>query len=407
MLTRYILWEILKVFAVCLFALTCLMVVIVVVKEALRLHLTLGPILRLIPYALPFAMRFTVPATMLYSVCAVYGRMAADQEATAIKAAGVSPWVIMRPAIILALFVSPLAIFVNDLAVSWGQRGIHRVILQSVEQIAYNRLRTTGSYATDKFSIRVARVDERRLISPIISVRSGSTPITITAKEAELQLDTINDKLKVTLREAEIERGNSSPFWCSEHTQEVPLSEASQRGALSDRPADLPWSEIPGQLATQQREVIEIQNRQAAEAAFQMLSGDLDSLGGPEWSRSHQTLEQAKSRMHKLQTERWRRAAVGFSCLFFVLVGAPAAIYFRNADFLSAFFACFLPILLFYYPLLMLSVGQAKEGALPPYTVWLGNVVFGLIGFWMIRRVIAGKPLWRLSFRLWPRVATS
>ena len=105
--------------------------------------------------------------------------------------------------------------------------------------------------------------------------------------------------------------------------------------------------------------------------------------------------------MHKLETERWRRTAVGFSCLFFVLVGAPTAIYLKNSDFLSAFFICFLPILLLYYPLLMLAVGRAKEGALPPYTVWLGNLVFGVIGIWLIRRLIAGRPMLRL--RLWPR----
>lgn len=407
LLTRYILWEITKVFTVCLFALTCLMILVVVVNQALRLHLTLGPILRLIPYAIPFAMRFTVPATMLYSVCAVYGRLSSDHEITAIKAAGVTPWAVMRPAIVMALFISPLAIYVNDLAVSWGQRGIHRVIIQSVEQIAYNRLRTTGSYATDKFSIRVARVEERRLIEPIISLRLDDEPGTITAKEAELKLDTANDVLLIKLVKCEVEMGDNPPIVFSEHEQEVSLREASQQGASSNRPADLGWSEIPLELEHQRQRVAAIESEQAALAAFQLLRGDLDALGDGKWSKARDTYQQAVTRMHKLETERWRRTAVGFSCLFFVLVGAPVAIYFKNSDFLSAFFACFLPILLLYYPMLMLAVGRAKEGALPPYTVWLGNVVFGLIGVWLIRKVIAGRPLMGFRFSLRPGVAAA
>ena len=80
--------------------------------------------------------------------------------------------------------------------------------------------------------------------------------------------------------------------------------------------------------------------------------------------------------------------ANGFSCLCFVLIGAPMAIRLRHAEFLASFFACFLPILLVYYPLLMGAVGQAKDGAVPPPTVWLGNIVLALWGLWLMRRVI-------------------
>ena len=393
LMTRYILWEILKVFSVCLVTLTVMTVVFVVVKEALLQSLTPGPILRIIPFALPFAMRYTVPATMLYSVCAVYGRMSSDQEIMAIKANGVSIWDVMRPAIVLALFVSPLAIWVNDIAVSWGQPGIHRVILQSVEQIAYNRLRTAGSYSSNRFSIRVARVEDSKLIDAIINVRlEGKPPVTITAEQAELRLDIAANELVIKLVECELEIGDKSPIGFSEHAFAVPLSAASSAGLLSNRAADLPWGRIPAELKQQREDVIEIENRMAAKAAFQLLRGDFESLGENVWRKPRSDLLLAKSRMFKLQTERWRRTANGFSCLFFVIVGVPVAIYLRNSDLLSCFFACFLPILGLYYPLMMLAVGRAKEGALPPYCVWLGNLVFGLIGLWLIHRVVAGRP---------------
>ena len=89
-----------------------------------------------------------------------------------------------------------------------------------------------------------------------------------------------------------------------------------------------------------------------------------------------------------MRTEPWRRWANGFSCMAFVLVGAPLAIRLRTADVWTSFIACFLPILVVYYPLLAYGVDLAKSGDLPPYCVWLGNVVLVTVGYRMIRWVL-------------------
>ncbi len=393
LLTRYILWEILKVFAASLLGLTLLMIVVVIGNVVRRQGLGFEPVIRLLPFAVPFSMRFTVPAAMLYSVCVVYGRMAGDQEVIAIKAGGISPIAVLRPALILALFVSPVAIWINDVGVSWGMPGMNRVVLESVEQIAYGLLRTKGAYASEKFSIRVARVDGRKLIEPIISVRmDDSPPTTITADQAQLNVNEDGSMLEITLIQCEIEVGNKPPIRISEHTHPIPLTIASKQGELSSRPADLPWGRIPTELAEQESRVQEIEARLAAQAAFQMIAGDVDGLAEAGWIKRRRDLQMAKNLVHKLRTERWRRTAVGFSCFFFVLVGAPVAIYLRSADFLSTFFICFMPILLGYYPLLMLGVDRAKVGAAPPYLVWLGNLVFAFVGIWLIRRVLEDRP---------------
>jgi lipopolysaccharide export system permease protein len=119
-----------------------------------------------------------------------------------------------------------------------------------------------------------------------------------------------------------------------------------------------------------------------------MMVGDFADLADPAWGRRRQELEDARQRLCRLQTERWRRWANGFSCFFFVLVGAPLAIWMRSADLWTTFGACFLPILLIYYPLLMLGIDRAKTGAWPPYSVWLGNLLLLAIGLALVRRVI-------------------
>jgi lipopolysaccharide export system permease protein len=74
--------------------------------------------------------------------------------------------------------------------------------------------------------------------------------------------------------------------------------------------------------------------------------------------------------------------------LSFVFVGSVMAIRLRNSNALSSFFACFLPILIVYYPMLVFSVNQAKKGALPPHTDWVGNLALGLWAIWLLRRVM-------------------
>ena len=63
-----------------------------------------------------------------------------------------------------------------------------------------------------------------------------------------------------------------------------------------------------------------------------------------------------------------------------MLIGAPMAIWRRNADFLTNFFLCFMPILLIYYPLLALGVDRPKPASCPPCSVWFGNFILGPAG---------------------------
>ncbi len=145
--------------------------------------------------------------------------------------------------------------------------------------------------------------------------------------------------------------------------------------------------EIRPAAAEQQDLVNRVEQSMHAQAAFGMLTGDFDSLSTSAWLAHERQLEEAQVRLHRLHTEPWRRWANGFSCLCFVMVGVPVAVWLRYSEFIASFFICFLPILVVYYPLLAVSVDQAKDGALPPQAVWLGNVILALAGVWLLRRV--------------------
>jgi lipopolysaccharide export system permease protein len=145
---------------------------------------------------------------------------------------------------------------------------------------------------------------------------------------------------------------------------------------------------IPGEIETQIVKLGKLREQLAARAGYQMLIGDFDELLSERWWEEHSQLREEESRLHRLYTEPHRRWANSLSCLCFVLVGAPLAIRLRNSDFLTSFFLCFMPILLIYYPLLAWGTDRAKNGAVPPMAVWLGDAILVCCGLWMTRKVM-------------------
>jgi lipopolysaccharide export system permease protein len=390
-ITRYILTDLIGWFLILVLGLTMLMLVLLVGQEAWRMNLGLLPTLRLIPFILPTALVFAVPGTILFTVCLVYGRMSADNEVTAAKAAGISPMALLWPALGLAFVLSVFGVWLNDLAFSWGQAGMQRVVLHSVEEIAYGMLRKQRSFANARFSIIVKEVEGRDLIRPIMTFQpSGEVPaFTLSAAKAELRSNLERGTLSLILTDCEIDTGDGLRSVLPGKTiQEIPLRYASTREIKEDSPSQLPMWRFKDETSAQEATIEHLEQALAAEAGLSLMTGDFASLGENTWKPRRKALSDARIRLSRLRTEPWRRWASGFSCLCFVMVGAPLAILWRRADVMSTFFACFFPILLIYYPLFLVGFDRAKAGALPPYSVWGANLILVGIGVWLMRRVI-------------------
>ncbi|MBM3998102.1 MAG: YjgP/YjgQ family permease [Planctomycetes bacterium] len=390
-ITRYVVSELMKVFVATLFAMTAFVILAVVGAEAVREGLGVEAVARLLPYSLPMALRFTVPGTILFACCSVFGRMSASNEIVAIKSLGVSPMAVIRPALILAIIVSCLAVWVNDVAVSWGTAGVHRVILQSIEQIVYGRLRTQRSYSNQRgLAIQVKDVDGDRLIRPTLSYQpnDGSRPVSITADEAQMKLNADNSALVVVFDNMRIDGDKLRGDMPGRFEYEIPLSIAARKGRDMASPSDIPMSDLRRTVEETRRDIDDRTTRLAVDAAYQMASGNFDRLRAPHWRPEYQAIENQHGRLNRLHMEPWRRWAAGFSCLFFAMVGVPLAILLRNADFWTSFGACFLPILILYYPLFMAGMDRAKAGAVPPFAVWAGNIVLLVVGTFLLRRVL-------------------
>ena len=80
---------------------------------------------------------------------------------------------------------------------------------------------------------------------------------------------------------------------------------------------------------------------------------------------------------------------MAISCLFFVLLGSPFSILMARNQFLTCFLFCFIPILLIYYPISIMSLNLAKTGAVDPaWAAWVANGLIGLVAAYVLRRVL-------------------
>ncbi len=334
-------------------------------------------------------MQYTLPASLLFAVCSVYGRISADNEVMAIKAAGVPPMRIIAPTLIIGFLFSPFAVWMMDLAVSWGRPGIQQVIIAHIEEVAYHTLRSTSSYSSGNgFSIFVGAVKGHKLISPEITIQGGNDGLkTISARTGELEFMPEQEALRVELEDAIVNLGTSTECRFPHFDYSIPLDQAARKGRARGRPSEFAMR-VLSQETVKQREAIEKDEQLTATRMMMGLSvGRYDWLNSPTIHQAKGQHIMATERLSRLQTEPWRRWASGFSCFCFVWLGIPLSIWYRTADYWYAFGITFLPLLLIYYPLFMLGLEQAKDGGWPPYSVWMGNIVLLGIGAWFMRKV--------------------
>ena len=390
-LTRYVLFDLLKVFLLTLTGLTLLIFVVLIGKEAVDKGIGLGPLLRMAPYLLPQAMQFAVPGTMLLATTSVYGRMASYNEIVAIKSLGISPMAVIWPTLVLATLVSFGAVVLNDVAVSWGRLGVQRVFLASIEEVTYGQLRMRHTYNLGKANITVRDVDGHRLIWPTLIVqasgdraradrfrrRGRAAPAAGRRQDrrASSTTSSIDGPFKYNDPDTFDVRDVARRADRLDDEEPQPVELRAGRNRAGDRGAG---SSCSARIEQSQCRAGRVRH---ADGRFRF------ALRTRPGSVTKRRSRAAEYRLYRLHTEPWRRWANGFSCLCFVLIGVPVAIWLRFSEFIASFFICFLPILLVYYPLLAVSVDQAKDGAFPPQSVWLGNIVLALAGVWLLRRV--------------------
>ena len=385
---RYIVFDILKIYFAALLLLTVVLVLIIVVKEAMTLGLPLQHAVKLIPFTLPEQLRLSIPMTLLLATTIAFSRMAGNNEIIAAKSLGIAPWQMLWPVWVMALAFSLLCVWLNDFAVTWGRSGLTSVIYRSLEDTVYSALskegKITQQFGNDTYTISVERIEGKKLIAPEITSHKAQS--TIKMGEAEITVDYDKAILSIPFSNL-IASTSSESLLIHDQTINIPIPNQEIINMDDKSPSEIPLSDMEDQVEKCEARIAQAQRKMASLTAFALATGDASLVSPQTWNGYEQDIKNDTKRLYRLHTEPTRRWANGFSCFFFVWVGAPLAIRLQKADVFASFFACFLPILAVYYPFLMYGVNSAKSGTLPPSFVWIGNLCMGAIGYWLVKQI--------------------
>jgi lipopolysaccharide export system permease protein len=349
------------------------------IREGIRQGLPLPVVARTLPYMVPEMLIFIIPGTLLYAVCSVFGRMTATNELTALKSLGVNPLCLVWPVLAVAFLLSVVTFGMYDVCAAWSRPGLRQLVIDSVDRIVLGFLRTNGSYTGQGVSIVVKGVQGDRLLQPVITVEPrGDTPrVTLTAREARLSTAPLTGSLLLECWDGAVDVGDRPSFrFAGRFVHEIALYAPDPHAEDNVSPVQLPSRRIDHQVRRERERIADLETQLAAVEREDQ--EERDSL--------LRQLRDRRLRLNRLRAEVPRRLSNGLGCFCFALIGIPVAMRWRSADTMSVFILCFLPILLLYYPLLVVGENLARKGTMPQLSVWLADAVLLLAGAWLLKR---------------------
>jgi lipopolysaccharide export system permease protein len=392
-LHRMIFWELAKVFTLSLLGITGILLMAGIVAEATQQGLNPSQVMEIIPLLIPSTLPYTIPATTLFASCVVYGRLAADNEILAIKAAGVNILKVVWPGVLLGLMMSCFTMGMYYRIIPYTHSLMRSMFLNDVEESLYAVLARDHSFNQPRlnYAVWVRQVQGRKLLTALFKRRDQNNPerydIVAWAREAELRVDMPNRQILLHMRNGTVITGDGNNAYLDDRVFPVELPAAF----LADRPKrarDLSWQEMR-------------QHRQEIERLEDSVSNDIqltmhrvvNSDAPPDLAQHLANLREKKKYTHleiaAIDAEVQMRPALSFGCLCFVLVGCPVGIWLSRSDYLSAFITCFLPIVFVYYPLMLCGTNLAKEGKFDAaVTIWAADAIMAVIGLLLFKRLL-------------------
>lgn len=163
-LHAYILRELLKAFGLTVVALAALFTMGGGLYNILKFEgVTAGDLFTVLPMLLPVTITVTMPIAALFAATITYGRLAADNEFVAARAAGVNVHRLFLSAILLSVFVTLATVFSVNVLIPDFMGKIVQFAKGNVREFAYHRLLQRGYIhqhepGKDRYTLTAQRV---------------------------------------------------------------------------------------------------------------------------------------------------------------------------------------------------------------------------------------------------------
>ncbi len=385
-LHRMILWELVKVFFLSFTALTGIVLMGGLVAEATQQGLSPMQVLAIIPLFIPSLMPYILPTSTLFASCVVYGRLAADNEILAIKAAGVNVMKVVWPGVFLGVVMSGVTLGLYYNLIPYTHHLMRTLFLNDVKEVLYSLLKKDKGINNPKldFIMFVHDVQGRKLIDATFQHRpKGNTQVhdfVIRAREAELEVDMERRKLIVQMHDGEIANPSGAHALFVYREEEIDLPSMFFDTNHLVRARDMTWPQL-------------VEQRGKLQEKMNALGKEKEDAEEHQLDKHAHNLEEMRLTyrvgIQQIDAEFQMRPALACGCLCFVLIGCPVGIWFSRSDYLSAFITCFLPIVFIYYPLMLCGTNYAKEAKFSPAAdIWAADALVAFVGVLLFGKLL-------------------
>jgi len=314
-------------------------------------------VMKLFLLMVPYLLTYTLPIAALAATLISLGRLSGDNEIVAIKACGIHILRLLSPLLTLGMILSLVLVIFNDRVIPYAHYATRKTLMEvGVKNPAAALEPGVFINAFEKYVLFIYNIEGNKLSNIRIYEPQDEGPTrTIVAKRGEFILIPEKKTVKLKLMDGtadEPDPDNPSNFYkLNFKTYFMSLNLSKQEsGEINKKPKDMTLQELRREAGRLKKDRID---------------------------------------PAPILTEIHKKISLALSCFVFILVGASVAVITRRREKSINFGIAFLIVGL-YYLMFIGAEALSLQGRLPPAVVmWLPNIIMGISGALLVRKVCA------------------
>ena len=326
--------------------------------------------LQLMGLLIPYVGAYALPLGMLTGTLIALGRLSSQQEITAMKAAGVSLFQIASPVFLIA-FVGMLAGVLVNLHYAPQSRSAYKQLMVSavsenpigfIEEQRFIRefpgyvIYMGGRDGATMQDFWIWELDEEKRVK-----------LFLRAAQGELAYDQAGNALVLTLRDGTAEQR-------SDDDPEALSSEPVRSLFFGELPLELPLDQIFGEKSKRRARLKEMTFAQLMQVREQALQQEAEAGEG------------LSERRLKVQMHLQKGFSMAFSVFSLAIFGIPLAIQVGRKETYANLAIALVIAMTYYFLMIVVSWLEGQPAWRPDILIWLPNLIFQSIGFYLIRK---------------------
>ena len=375
--------------------------------------------------SLPFMLALSIPMSVLVASIMAFGRLAMDNEITAIKASGTNIYTMMTPVVAASFILSICMVYFNNAILPETNHLLKNMLIDIHYKHPATELKPGLFTKIKNYSIYYHHKDHTDgMLKEIIiyDKKDKKMPQTIIAKKGVIKFTNHGNSLQAVLYNGQIHQTDQKDndkyqlICFKKYTLTIPdlgiRIKQSKREYRSDR--EMSSKAMKTKIDDLRKDKLKVEQEQF-EYEKQLLQLEDSKSSRVQDDKSSRNQEIKKTRVqddkrkskeerkllsliqmkenrikdiehdiNRYKVEIHKKYSLAFACLLFVLVGAPLGMMTQSKG-IGMGFAISAFIFLIYYLSLVAGEELADRGTISPFiAMWIANILFAILGTYLI-----------------------